>query len=41
MKYGSFTAKHVDGFSLWGSPKSTYDVATHKEQERGSANTVP
>ncbi len=27
MKYGIFTAKHVDGFSLWNTPKSAYNVA--------------
>jgi alpha-L-fucosidase len=28
MKYGILTAKHIDGFSLWNSPNSTYDIAS-------------
>jgi len=28
MKYGVLTAKHIDGFALWDTGQSTYDIAS-------------
>ncbi|WP_033194620.1 alpha-L-fucosidase [Ochrovirga pacifica] len=32
MKYGVFTTKHHDGFSLWDTKVSNYDIASAKEE---------
>jgi alpha-L-fucosidase len=38
MKYGVLTAKHVDGFALWDTSVSTYDVAGNTTWYNNSSN---
>ncbi|MCF6270846.1 MAG: alpha-L-fucosidase [Melioribacteraceae bacterium] len=40
MKYVTFTAKHHDGFALWDSKVSDYDVAAHTNPKRDIVKEV-
>lgn len=40
MKYVTLTAKHHDGFALWNSKVSDYDIADHTKEKRDIVNEL-